>query len=146
MKRVLFVCSLVGLMGLAMADEVPDSAGNRQAAAERYLEVSGFEVMVRHAAEGLALNLHEDQRQQFVSFFTDYVHADALRRTMTASMVRHFTLRELNALADFYGSPAGQSALHKFGVYMADVTPAMEQEIARAYKLYLTQNQGIPAE
>lgn len=137
MKRVLFACCLMGLVAPAMTAEVPDTNGNRQAAAQRYLEVAGLEAMVRDAAEGLALNLPEDQRHGFVSFLTDYIHVDALGRAMMASMVRHFTATELSALADFYGSPDGQSALRKFGVYMADVAPAMEQELASAYKRYL---------
>jgi len=51
-------------------------------------------------------------------------------------MVRHFTVRELNALADFYGSPEGRSVMNKFGSYMADITPALQQEMLRAIKQY----------
>jgi hypothetical protein len=51
-------------------------------------------------------------------------------------MVRHFTVRELNALTDFYGSPEGRSAMKKFGAYMADVMPAIQQEMARAIQQY----------
>ena len=38
---------------------------------------------------------------------------------------------ELNALADFYGSSVGASAMKKFGAYMADVAPALQLELRR---------------
>ena len=47
-------------------------------------------------------------------------------------MVKHFTTEELKALADFYGSPVGKSAMQKFGAYMADIMPVMQAEIMKA--------------
>jgi hypothetical protein len=38
---------------------------------------------------------------------------------------------ELKALADFYGSPVGKSAMKKFGTYMADVMPDIEAEMIK---------------
>jgi hypothetical protein len=57
---------------------------------------------------------------------------DALTKAMTDAMVKHFTTEELKALADFYGSPVGKSAMKKFGSYMADVMPALQAEIMKA--------------
>ena len=51
---------------------------------------------------------------------------------MTDAMVKHFTTDELKALADFYGSPVGKSAMQKFGAYMADVMPAIQAEMQKA--------------
>jgi hypothetical protein len=51
---------------------------------------------------------------------------------MTDAMVKHFTTEELKALADFYGSPVGKSAMQKFGAYMADLMPTMQAEIMKA--------------
>jgi hypothetical protein len=47
-------------------------------------------------------------------------------------MVKHFSAEELKALADFYGSPVGKSAMSKFGAYMADVMPAIQAEMIKA--------------
>ena len=49
-------------------------------------------------------------------------------------MVKHFTADELNAMADFYSSKHGASAMSKFGIYMADVMPILMQEIQRAVR------------
>jgi hypothetical protein len=37
------------------------------------------------------------------------------------AMVKDFTTDELKALADFYSSPVGKSAMQKFGTYTADI-------------------------
>jgi hypothetical protein len=47
----------------------------------------------------------------------------------------------LKALADFYGSPVGKSAMQKFGAYMADIMPTMEAEIMKAQAKL---NQSLP--
>jgi hypothetical protein len=56
----------------------------------------------------------------------------ALTKAMTDAMVKHFTTDELKALADFYGSPVGKSAMQKFGAYMAEVMPAIQSEVLKA--------------
>jgi len=54
-------------------------------------------------------------------------------------MIKNFTADELKALADFYGSPVGKSAMAKFGNYMADVMPGMMAEVQKAQALTLQQ-------
>ena len=65
----------------------------------------------------------------------------AVSKAMTDAMVKHFTTEELKALADFYGSPVGKSAMQKFGAYMADIMPVMQAEIIKASAKL---NQSLP--
>ena len=60
---------------------------------------------------------------------------------MIDAMVKHFTTEELKALADFYGSPVGESAMQKFGAYMADLMPILQAEILKAQAKL---NQSLP--
>ena len=39
------------------------------------------------------------------------------------------TVDELNAMPEFYSSTHGASAMRKFGAYMADVMPAVQEEV-----------------
>ena len=55
-----------------------------------------------------------------------------LSNAMRNSMVARFTVGEIDALADFYGSPEGKSVMKKLGLYMADVMPVIEAETMRA--------------
>jgi hypothetical protein len=46
--------------------------------------------------------------------------------------MRVFTAEEIKAMADYYGSPAGKSAMNKSGAYMTDLRPALQTELAKA--------------
>lgn len=137
MKKFLLMMFLLIIgSSYVQAADIADSPDNRQAAAERYLAVAPMEWMMHDAIEKMADRLPSGQRETFVEIMTQYVRTDVIKRAAASSMVRHFTVRELNALADFYGSPEGRSAMTKFGAYMADVMPVIQQEMARALQQY----------
>ena len=71
----------------------------------------------------------EALREGFVAQMRIVVRADVLEKATRASLVRHFTVDELNAMAEFYSSPHGASAMRKFGAYMAGVMPAVQEEM-----------------
>lgn len=75
-----------------------------------------------------------EKREQFSLTMKTAVHADALERIARNSMVKVFTADELHALADFYGSKDGASAMNKFGSYMALIMPALQQELQQAVR------------
>jgi hypothetical protein len=83
-------------------------------------------------ADKMAETLPADQREQFKKVMTTQVDVAALSKAMTDAMVKNFTTEELKALADFYGSPVGKSAMQKFGAYMADIMPVVQAEIMKA--------------
>jgi len=109
-----------------------DNASSRQAAADRYLKVVPMSKMLDDTFAEIAKQVPQDQRVQFVAQMKATVRADVLERIARESMVKTFTTDELNALANFYGSQHGASAMKKFGVYMGQVMPAIQQEIQRA--------------
>ena len=116
----------------SFASELPDTYGNRLVAARNYLEVASMKDMVRDMIAETAKNFPEDIRQQYIQYMTKFIRVDVLESTAMASMARHFTLKELNALAAFYGSPEGRSAMKKFGAYMGDLMPIIQQEVLNA--------------
>lgn len=116
---------------IATAGDLPDTYGNRLAAAERYLQVVSMKDMMRDIIVETAKNIPEKERAAYVAFMTKQIRIDVLERAALASMAKHFTVDELNALADFYGSKEGRSAMKKFGAYMADIMPVVEQEMTK---------------
>jgi len=133
MKQLIIVFMLLA-MGLpnAFAGDIADNADNRQAAAKRYLGVAPIENMMREAVESTSRNLPEEQRKTFVEFMTKSLKIDVLEKSVVSTMANHFTVGELNALTDFYGSPEGKSAMKKFGAYMSEIMPVIQQEMSRA--------------
>ena len=116
-----------------------DTEQERVAAAKRYLEVAQMSRITDDTVTELAKGLPAEQRGKFLQFMREAVRPEVLERAALASMVKVFTAQEINALADFYGSPVGKSAMSKFGLYMADVMPVIQQEMLRAM-------QSLPAE
>jgi hypothetical protein len=109
-----------------------DTPETRRREAERYLQVSPPKALFEDMADKMGANLPPDQREQFKRVMTTQLDIAALTKAMIDSMVKNFTTDELKALADFYGSPVGKSAMQKFGAYMADIMPVMQAEIIKA--------------
>ena len=106
-----------------------DSKEARTQAAERYLAVVPISQLLDDTFREMSKSLPEAIREGFVAQMRIVVRADVLEAATRASLVRHFTVDELNAMAEFYSSPHGASAMRKFGAYMADVMPAVQEEM-----------------
>ncbi|MFZ9094389.1 MAG: DUF2059 domain-containing protein [bacterium] len=106
-----------------------DSKEARTQAAERYSAVVPISQLLDDTFREMSKSLPEAIREGFVAQMRIVVRADVLEAATRASLVRHFTVDELNAMAEFYSSPHGASAMRKFGAYMADVMPAVQEEM-----------------
>lgn len=125
------LCCLTNLSNL-LAQAPPDTPENRRKEAERYLRATPPKDLFADVADKMAVNVPPEQREKFKASLTSSLDVDALTKAMSDAMVKHFTTEELKALADFYGSPVGKSAMKKFGSYMAEVMPALQAEIMKA--------------
>lgn len=108
-----------------------DSPANRATAADRYLKAVPIEKILDDSFRELSKQLPANNRAQFIEQMKMVVRADFIEKLSRESMIRTFTADELNALADFYGSKNGSSAMLKFGTYMSEVMPAIQQEVQR---------------
>ena len=75
-----------------------------------------------------------EARQLFIDLMTKHVDIDKFTSIIRDSMVKNFTAEELQALANFYGSPVGRSAMKKFGQYMADAMLPIQSLLADAFQ------------
>ena len=113
------------------ASGIEDTPDNRLREAERYLMATAPEEMFADMAEQMANNMAESERESFKALMTKHLDVPGVTNTMKEAMVKHFTAEELKALADFYGSAVGKSAMKKIGVYMAEVMPTIQGEIMK---------------
>lgn len=125
------------LLFLAFALTVPafaleDTPANRERMADLYLATTPPRDLVADMATEIAKGIPPEQRTSFTTTMTKNLDLDALTAGMRKSMITHFTADELKALADFYGSAIGRSAMKKFGVYMADAMPLIQVEVGKA--------------
>jgi hypothetical protein len=121
-------------MGKEIAKQIADytRSRNRRRAAERYLQVVTPEDLMRDTAEKVATNLPETKRKRFLDAMTKRLDFETINGVMIRSMVNRFTVREIDALPNFYGSPEGKSVMKKFGLFMADVAPTIQAETTKA--------------
>jgi hypothetical protein len=131
MKK-LTILVLAALLMTFNAVALEDTPENRRIQAARYAEVSPLEDLLLDAARQGAMNLPPEDRQMFVDLLTKHLDIDTLTVQVNEIMVKHFTADELKALADFYGSDVGKSAMNKFGAYMADAMPILQAELMKA--------------
>ena len=128
--RTLFQSLVLGFFLFSVQNILAtDSKEARTQAAERYLAVVPISQLLDDTFREMSKSLPKAIREGFVAQMRIVVRADVLEAATRASLVRHFTVDELNAMAEFYSSPHGASAMRKFGAYMADVMPAVQEEM-----------------
>jgi hypothetical protein len=136
MKKQLLIFTVAALTLVtsiqAFAESIADTPDNRQQQAQRYLQVTPPKALFEDMGKKMAMNLPPAERDKFIQLFTSQLDIDALKKAMTDAIVKHFTAEEIKALADFYGSPVGKSAMSKFGDYMADLMPVIQAEVMKA--------------
>ena len=111
MKQELFLLLVLPLSAWSPVFSAADTPETRRREAERYLQVSPPKALFEGMADKMAANLPPDQREQFKRAMTTQLDLTALTKAMIDAMVKNFTTDELKALADFYGSPVGKSAM-----------------------------------
>jgi hypothetical protein len=131
-KTSFFVSAAIAFVVCASAVSAQDSLADRQAAAARYMSVVPMSKMLEDSFTELAKQLPQDERAGFIAQMKQMVRVKDLERIALDSMVKTFTTDELKALADFYGSKPGRSAMQKVGVYMGQIMPAIQAEMQRA--------------
>lgn len=110
------------------------------AAAERLLEVQAPKEMLEDIAKKISVTLPPDQRQSYVDAMTEPAFVERFKVAARDALSKHFTVKELDALAEFYQRPVARSAMAKMGDYMASLMPFIQAElIGIASKLQQSQ-------
>jgi hypothetical protein len=143
MKKFMLAFAVMTLLSTSVR-ALEDSPANREKEAERYLTVMTVREMFTDMAEQMSKTMPEDKRQAFKDLFSKHIDIPALEKAMKAALVKHFTADELKALADFYSTPFGKSAMKKMPKYMADLMPTIQQEVMKAQSKANSESQNPP--
>lgn len=104
------------------------------------------EVMEQTLAEYLK-NVPERERALFAEIWKEVINVGELKRVMANLMCKHFTREEIEALAAFYGSPAGKSVMRKMPQYAGEFLPyqmeIMKKTIAKIIEILQRRQQEI---
>ena len=127
--------SIVGSAALALFamfvafDGVRAQSPDLLAAADRLLEVQAPKEMLEDIAGKISVSLPPSQRQAYVDAMTEPAFVERFNGAARDALAKHFTLEELDALAEFYQRPVARSAMAKMGDYMASLMPFIQTEM-----------------
>jgi hypothetical protein len=125
-------CFLATILTSLHAEGVADTPENRQQQAQRYLQATSPKGIPDDIVEQLAMNEAPADRGQFKAAVLAKFDKAAVTKIMMASLTERLSAEELKALADFYGSPIGKSALSKVNDCWADIFSSIQKEVASA--------------
>jgi hypothetical protein len=114
------------------AKSLPDNPENRTVLAKQYLEIMKPKDMLHSVAGRVTPRLPEKDRKPFTDIMNSPAIEKSAYRITLDGLVKHFTVGELNAMLAFYGSPDGQSAAKKYGSYVGEIMPQIQQEVKKA--------------
>lgn len=136
MKRilVLLVFSLCVANASAAVTPIEDTTKNRIKEANHYLSVMPPKDMFADMVQKMTVQIQEDKRQLFTDLMNKNIDLEQLTSIIRDAMVKNFSAEELQALANFFGSPVGKSAMKKFGQYMADAMPHIQSFMMNAFQ------------
>lgn len=129
MKNIIILTLLCIAIASIALDDTPD---NRAKEADRYMKTTPPEDIMKDMTEQMSRNLSPENRREFKELMEKHLNIAVISKAIKDALVKHFTADELKALADFYSSPVGKSAMKKFSLYMADVMPVIQSEVIKA--------------
>ena len=126
------VCALALCLALPAAAQDEDGDAARRAAAERYLETEGVQRMMDDMSSPQAVvaqlraqfpQMPQDTVDEIAAIAADELSTldPALERAIVEATVANFTLEEIEAMVDFYGSETGAAIMGKMQPYMSAV-------------------------
>ncbi len=136
-----------GAQAPAQTQEQPAAAAAPQidpeaaAAAERYMENIDIVESFDRIYDALGERLPGEHSKVIIELMKKQVRMDVVRNLILESLIAHYTLEELKALADFYGSDVGKSISRKLPDYLNDVNIAIQAEAQRAFQLAMEEVQ-----
>lgn len=109
-----------------------DTAADRRAAADRYLAALPTRVQIENLATLFADSATVGQREAVRHRILDGIRGEVLDKVTRDALVRNFTAAEIDALARFYATPAGQTIACKLPRYGAELMAPVQEELSRA--------------
>lgn len=146
MKTKLLLLSCCCALTLALpAFAIDDTPENRAKEADRYFEAAAPKEMLDEMTTQMAVAVPDAEKAKFKELLTKHFNYESFMKSMKEAMVRHFTATELAALADFYSSEVGRSAMKKMGGYTAEIMPLVQTEILKAQQKAMSDQGGLAA-
>ena len=126
MRSLLLASTLmIGLVALPAIAQDKNLAAKMELAQE-YSKLVPVEAEVETSIEQLALQVPVAQRVLFKSILKENIKADRLKLVSEMALVELFTVKELKAMNEFYGTPEGKAIKDKMPEYQERLQPILQ--------------------
>lgn len=125
MKKFLLLALFVPTFAMA----TPDTPEARRAAVGQYFKVQPMSEMMNDMQDRMLQTVPPQMRAQMQQSRLNASDIQMIEAAATESMVRHFSIAEIEALTTFYSSPEGRSVMKKMPDYMADLMPEIQSKM-----------------
>jgi len=119
----------------------PEEQARKEAAAQKYLR----NIDLQQSFDGIYAALQErlpgESGASVIMVMRENVDMDKVKDMVKQTLKAHYTVEELEALAEFYSSEVGRSISMKLPAYLEDVNIAIQQEAERAFRVAVEQIQ-----
>lgn len=135
------------LLGLAVLLLTPgpglalqDTSMNRRDQANRYIAAMPVSTVLETSLVRVTSLMPPVHREPFFAYAKRNIDHNRLHALVFEALTTTFTAEELKAMADFFGSPVGQSVASKMGVYTQRVMIPVLKEVQAVATRYARQN------
>jgi len=137
MHKLLYLFLFVTLLIPLSCGKIPgitkeDTPANREESGKKYFKVVSPQDMMKDMVANIALTLPEADRSMYIDTMIKNLDLKKIEDIMGKAIVKNFTVKEIDAMAAYYGTPEGKSTMKKFGTYMADLMPELNKEVYKS--------------
>jgi hypothetical protein len=112
---------------------------NRRDQAERYIQAMPISAVLQTSLVRVSSLMPPEHREPFFAYAQRTIDQGRIRAAVFKALTETFTAEELKAMADFFGSPVGQSAARKMGLYTQRVMVPVMTAVQEAATRYASQ-------
>lgn len=133
MKKIIFITILALATSFSASS---DDTKAKLAAIDRYYAAQSPSEMLNSFVDNYSKQLPKKDAKIFREIMLEEMDIEGTMEKIKPIMAKHFTLEELTALANFFESKNGSSAMAKMGPYMAEFMPMYQAELKRVMQVW----------
>ena len=131
--KIKIAITIVSLLVIKFTSFAQDTCSQtKKDAIIEYLNVNSIEDLMNQMLMEILKQIPSENHEVFSKIWKSSFDVIELKEIMIHTMCKTFTIKEIKALTNFYGSPEGKSVMKKFPQYMGDLMPYLQEINQRA--------------
>jgi uncharacterized protein len=144
-KRILFFVVLS--LSVALVTNAQDTCPKEKTdAINEYMMVNSIDDLMDQMLAEIIKKIPKENHDVFTKIWESAFDKIEMKRAMSSAMCKNFSIGEIKALTQFYGSPEGKSVMKKMPQYMTELMPYTTAVTQRAIQKAIEELEKIERE